>query len=85
MAGLRAEHALTFSGTPKTCEGMVEDALLHAHHMFDGLCERSQPHISLFCTVLCLGLDLRLLALLMRRKALPCFDPASYSCSKDVV
>jgi hypothetical protein len=90
MAGLRAEHAPTFSGTPETCEGMVEAALLHAHHMFDGLCERSQPHISLFCTVLCLGLDPHLLALLMRRNALPCFAPAScvlVSCSfsKDVV
>jgi hypothetical protein len=69
---------------------MVEAALLHAHHMFDELCERAQPHVSLFCTVLCPGFDPRILALPMRRNALPCFAPASCvlascSCSKDVV
>jgi hypothetical protein len=67
MAGLRAEHAPTFSGTPLTCEGMGEAALLHAPHMFDELCERAQPHVSLFCIVLCPGFDPRILALPLRR------------------
>jgi hypothetical protein len=36
-------------------DGMVEAALLHAHHMFDGLCERAQPHVSPCYFVPCLG------------------------------
>jgi hypothetical protein len=40
-----------FLPSPEHRDGMVEVALLHAHHMFDGLCERAQPHDPLFLSL----------------------------------
>jgi hypothetical protein len=79
-----------FLPSPEHRDGMVEAAILHAHHMFDGLCERAQPHVSPCYFVPCPGFDPCSLALLMRRNSLPCFPLAtcvlvSCSGSKDVV